>query len=272
MAVTSGITGCAHPANEWTLRDKPVLHKGMDHRLMFACLVLHQHRLEAPPRETTLKYWQPVDEDAHTQFLQHTSDEKFLSTTLLILEASLYELAKDTPHRKGSAHQPDGSRVAKCPDHWESLPSPKRAFKTRRLRQKFAAQRRSAATLKRILKQNHATFVPTRLVINSRESCDRSEWLSSLHRFGLNRFTDIANTADRQKDRLNELIAEHLRQTTGDRDMNLPLEIWDFLQAEAKLLPGTGVGSDGIPPEVYRTLPMAAVIRIFHLFRRRAVF
>ena len=104
VGVTPDISGCARPVNEGTLRDKLVLHQGMDHRLMLASLSLLQNPMVRASRQRTLKNWQPVDQNALREFQQITSSPEFFSTTLLNLEQSIFQIAQDIPYATPFQH------------------------------------------------------------------------------------------------------------------------------------------------------------------------
>ena len=48
------------------------------------------------------------------------------------------------------------------------------------------------------------------------------------------------------------------------------LELWDTLHARARLKTGTAAGMDGVTPDIYRELPLAAIFHVHDMFAQRA--
>ena len=69
------------------------------------------------------------------------------------------------------------------------------------------------------------------------------------HRFGSERFGDIANDADRQRHRLQGHISAHKDRAVDKLESNIP-HVWDFLLARGLLRLGEAAGPDGKPAEV----------------------
>ena len=75
----------------------------------------------------------------------------------------------------------------------------------------------------------------------------------------MERFTDRNNCYEAQLSRLGNLCASH-RADLGQGQGHIQLEYFDVLKACAQLGSNSAAASDGIPPEVWRAVPMLRIM------------
>jgi hypothetical protein len=213
--------------------------------------------------------------------MDFTSSPQILETTLLDIEDRLRNsathVAHSTKHLEGIRRKPENSvsclamTIRQCSAMDATVG--KSAFQQKRLTQKKAAQERALSTLRRLTKSGSVvSFAPTFFDIDGSLVYDRSRWLTEAHKFGSQRFSDpIFNPIEQQRIRLSSFRSAAINDRL-DGFPGIDLEFWDFLQARAKLKPGSGVGGDGLPPEVYLELPALTVMHIFSLSRKHFHF
>jgi hypothetical protein len=110
-------------------------------------------------------------------------------------------------------------------------------------------------------KRFRAIALPSALDINGALCYNREVWLDSAQQFGNNKYADENNNYEAQAKRIDGLS----QYMDSDSDRHLP-EVYDVLQARARLKPGTAPGTDGIVSEMWKKLPFSCILKIHELF------
>ena len=258
VAVSEDVLGSAYPAREWDVRGNEVLRKGMDHRRVIGNLELQRDNLPRPPEGHSLKGWKPLNHRAYQQFQSRAVSAEVLNTNLQNLEATLLRIASETDYTtkrmcESIRYREQKDILQRYQNSAMSSLEPevrKDAMKQKLAVQKKRAQERTATRLSRLAAERlHNEFTPTSFEIRGAKVYDRAEWLVGLREFGELRFGDPQNGINIQRARLAKLTPSPSELAHGENcDAE---ELWDFLQARAKLRPNTAAGPDDVPPEVH---------------------
>ena len=128
----------------------------------------------------------------------------------------------------------------------------------------------NAGKLKLVVKSARRDAISSvALRIDGQLTFDRRSWSSGAQKFGQRRFGNVDNSLRTQMERLQKLWEKCSSSSSSVDCVNL--EPWHVIEARSRL--GTGAaGPDGIPPQVWKSVPFIFVLRIFDMFVQYARF
>ena len=270
VCVSANMNGTASPSSV----DAKCFRRS-DHRPVTAHLVYDDSTFKVQCKERSLKGWRPAGEDELSMFQARCFEAAETCPDLSTFQARILDEARAIKFETSSQRR---SHFRNCfNDEVRRLKllvsccGEEERRKTVVMLRKAKQRRRRANNEQALGSLRLATTrrqVPIRLRVDGELSENRSDWLVEAQKFGERRFGDVAKDPRQPRRALQEVYsAAKAAEMDGIRCTTPSLLM--ILGARSRLRSGSAAGADGCPPEVYKSIPFAAVVRAKELFHER---
>ncbi len=164
--------------------------------------------------------------------------------------------------KEPNQQQPTSASVSRASWRRESDPHKRRSMKKswwKLVRER--RRRRQRAHLKQAVERHRHCLPPVSLLLDSGErSSSREDWRAAAFQFCENRYADSTNDLAQQKRRA-QILRDEVIWWEFDGLHLPPLDLITVFDARAAMRRGKACGTDGIPSDAWKSLPLLSVLQ-----------